>query len=1083
MHITPNNKLASLGTVGLLFLAGIAGMVFLLPASPVHAASPTVSLSTITSGVETAATSGTVGSSLTITGSGFTSGKPIAITTTVGTTVVSWFTSASQNTCGGAFGSAIGGIGTQNSLYTGSAATACLTTSANGAFKTTVTVPAMPGGAETIVVTDGITPVSTAFTIKAALTMTVTAGDSNFGFPQEGIPNTMAVTGFGASEAVTESSTAFTTTGFSCTTNALGSCTLNTATLTVADQNSGAKTISATGGTSGLTASTTFTVNPWAAFYNSANSQTQFSFLGTAPTSLVIEAHGLPAGTIGANSITIGGVTASNTAITVGTSGIISNVVVSPTSNVPFGQANVVIDGTTFSYAAGNIATSTGVTSGVVATTATGAAPWGGALVSSILGHAAVGTGVVGLDATSYKPGSVTTPSSTSPAPAQNAIAFFGYGFVAGAATINQPAGAGTILVGGLTPTASANGAIFSVTSLSDTPWSTSANPTVAATYSPTVTQGGGPANVLSPSFTITPWIDTTYGAIPATSVDYTTSSETFIAHGFGATDVLTATIGGASMLSGGTCTAVNGACTTQMGKVPDLAGGPQAVQIAGSVSAASQIAAGAVTYYPIANFYAATPSTALSIVAGASGSTTILRTSTGSNGFGVHGLNANTGYSVVWNGMGSTQVLGTFTSTATGGIPVPGVQVTLPSDASGIHVIDIQLTSSLGTSALFGNTHVGDLALTDSADTSGLLTTYTSQYGDLLFNLGTSLIASPTVANVGQHVAITGSGLSAGTQFDLGVSLGGSGNANPVSSTNPATTCGLTGVGAASAPTVIVGSFTATSTGAVPAGTTLTLTDTPTVAGHEEGTLYCAFAQTGATFGTAAAVGTAQFLLAASESLNMTTAPTGHNVIINAHALAANTGYNVLFAPYTSPGTTTITGTVVGAVLSNSVGAGQATFTVPSTIQTASGSQPVSSGSTYSVELQSVGSTGVAISSPGSITVGSVSIASCNTTSCMSVSGTPTFGVQGAYNGITSSFTNTSNEPVTAFVYAVVHNALGQTVDISTATITAPVGGSATAFNIVFGLPPATYSVTIFVTSSAGTAISSTSTVSVTIP
>src|SRR5450759_1270793 len=99
MHITPNNKLASFGTIGLLFLAGIAGMVFLLPASPAHAAGATVTLSTITSGVETAATSGTVGSKLVVTGQGFASNAPIAITSTVGTTTVTWFTSASANTC------------------------------------------------------------------------------------------------------------------------------------------------------------------------------------------------------------------------------------------------------------------------------------------------------------------------------------------------------------------------------------------------------------------------------------------------------------------------------------------------------------------------------------------------------------------------------------------------------------------------------------------------------------------------------------------------------------------------------------------------------------------------------------------------------------------------------------------------------------------------------------------------------------------------------------------------------------------------------------------------------------------------
>jgi hypothetical protein len=62
------------------------------------------------------------------------------------------------------------------------------------------------------------------------------------------------------------------------------------------------------------------------------------------------------------------------------------------------------------------------------------------------------------------------------------------------------------------------------------------------------------------------------------------------------------------------------------------------------------------------------------------------------------------------------------------------------------------------------------------------------------------------------------------------------------------------------------------------------------------------------------------------------------------------------------------------------------------------------------------------------------------------------------------------------------VHNALGQTVDISTATITASAGGSATSFNVLFGLAPGTYTVTVFVTSSSGTAISVSTPVTVTI-
>jgi len=252
-----------------------------------------------------------------------------------------------------------------------------------------------------------------------------------------------------------------------------------------------------------------------------------------------------------------------------------------------------------------------------------------------------------------------------------------------------------------------------------------------------------------------------------------------------------------------------------------------------------------------------------------------------------------------------------------------------------------------------------------------------------------------------------------------------------------------------------------------------------PTVKGLEQGTLYCVFAQTASTFGGSTATGVAEFELQASATVNMTSAPSGHNVILSAHGLAAGTGYNIIFAPYACG--TGICGTVVGAVLSNGQGEGSSTFTVPSNIQTSAGSQPVTSGSGYNVELQAVSSSTVALASPPTVSVGSVPT-SCNSTTCLTVSGTPAQSKQGTFTGVTSTFTNNSNAPVTAFVYAVVHNALGQTVEISTATVTASAGGSTTAFNALFGLPPGTYSVTIFVTSSSGTAISGTTPVSVTI-
>jgi len=997
-HITPNNKLASFGTIGLLFLAGVTGMVFLLPLNSAHAASPTVTLSTITSGVETAATSGTVGSSLTITGSGFASSKPIAISTTVGSTTVSLFTTPS--TCAGAFTTAIGGNTGTDSLLSGG----CLTSSAAGNFKVTVAVPAMPGGAQTIVTTDGTSSVSTAFAITPAVTFKVAAPNVNFGFPEQTLSGvTIAATGFGSAESVTLTSTAFTTAslpaacntgatvGGSATTGA-GSCQfLVGGSITIAETTSGAKTITATGATSALSASTTYTVKPWAAFYNSAAGGTAFSFVGTAPTSVLVEAHGLAAGTIASNSITINGVATSHASVVVGSTGAFGGVggqlVVAPSATVPFGPSTVVIGGVSFNYATGNIASGVGT--------------WGGVLITSIQGTTA-GTGVVITDASSYKPGAQTTPSYTNPGPAQNQIGFFGYGFIpsAGTLAIAQPT-QGTYLfttstlgVAGVTyKTASAGthvdgaGALFAIAYLSDSPWSVTATPSTATTYSTIVTQPvagvNGPSNVLSPSYGITPWIDTSKSAIGATTVDYTTTTETFKAHGFGATDTLTTTIGTVAMVSGGTCTGgnapVQGGCTTLAGQVPDLAAGAQNVVVTGSVTAQSVTATGAVTYDPIVNFagYPAVGGAgpaALNVVQGGTGSTTILRTGTT---FGAHGLTANTAYSVVWNGAGGT-VVGTFTSTASGGIPVPGVQITVPADISGIHIVDIQPTASIGTSAIFGNTNVvGDMSLSDAIDVGGLGATYASNYGDLLFNSLTSLVATPTVANIGNVITVSGNGLGSSTLYDLGVSQAGGGTAI-LSSTNPPNSCSFGSAFPPSFPNQILGQFTSTSGGGVPAGAGLTLTDTPTYPGNEQGTLFCAFAYTAANFGTATATGIAQFELQASGSLNMTTAPAGHNVVMTAHALAANTAYNIVFNYAVNSAGTTYTGTVVGAVLTSASGAGTSTFTVPGV---ATGSNTVEL-----VRVGATGLTGVALANAPTFTVGQSVTQGCQTTSCLTI-------------------------------------------------------------------------------------------------
>ncbi len=1074
-------------------------MVFLLPFQSAHAATATVTLSTIsplssTLGGPTeltGVTAGTVGSSLTLTGTGFATNAPIAVSTTVGTSTASWYPSASQNNCGGTFANAIGGVTGVDSLINTASPTGCVTTTAVGSFKSVFTVPALPGGPETIVVTDGTNTVSVPFTITPSVSFSKTSGTSNFGFPEQAIGGTISVTGFGSGESVTIATSMFVVTSFTCTTGTTlggsattgaGSCQAAVGT-SIADVSGGSKTVTATGATSGLTATTTFTVNPWVTFYNSGADKTTYSFLGTAPTSVLVEGHGFAAGTISSNSITIGSVGTSHNAIVVSSTGTFYGVVLSPTANVPFGNQPVTIQGSTFSYANGNIALGS-VTTGVAISTAgaTKDFPWGGAFISSIAGTS-TSTGIANIDSSSgnYKPGTGFSASSSNPKPVQNQIGFFGYGFVpatacggaaGGAISIATPTGVtwstSPVVFQGSSPTSGSpdcNGAFLAEAGLGDTAWSTSGAPTTAASYPPTVTQAGtAPANILSPSFGITPWV-----VNGASTVDYSTSTFTVSGHGFGATDSLTLTVGGASMVSGGTCATTNGFCATAAGQVPDLGAWPQNIVVTGSVTSAAVTNTAGTTFDPRINGGGTAATQALSSVAGTAGSTSILRTGTT---FGVHGLYPNTAYDIIWNA-GTTSpgvtgtVLGTFTSTATGGIPVPGVQFTIPADTSGTHIIDLQRTSAIGTSMMFSDNLQGDYLDTDPGLTS---TTLQTNFGDMLFNEGTSLVAVPTVANVGGSVSVSGTGLAGSTVYDLGVVMAGG---------SPPSTCTIASAGQ---PSTVAGAFTSTSGGAVPSGTSVAINDMPTATGLEQGTLYCIFAQTGANFGSGPATGVAQFELQASANLNMSSAPIGHNVVLNAHGLNSNKGYNVLFAPYSCGVSGSTCGTVVGAILSNAQGAGSGTFTVPSTYQTNSGAQPVSSGAGYTVELQPVGSGNIGLASPPTLTVGSTTTG-CQTTSCMTTSsGAISTGSVAGYKTVNSVWTNNSNAPQTVIVFAVVHNGAGQTVDVSTATITVSAGSSATATNVLFGLPSGTYSVTLFTTSTSGTAVSTTSTTTVTI-
>jgi hypothetical protein len=79
-------------------------------------------------------------------------------------------------------------------------------------------------------------------------------------------------------------------------------------------------------------------------------------------------------------------------------------------------------------------------------------------------------------------------------------------------------------------------------------------------------------------------------------------------------------------------------------------------------------------------------------------------------------------------------------------------------------------------------------------------------------------------------------------------------------------------------------------------------------------------------------------------------------------------------------------------------------------------------------------------------------------------------------------TYANSDNISLLGIVFLVVHNSLGQTLEISTGSVVLAAGANGTAFPVVFGLAPGIYEGTYFVIQPAGTAISSASTLNFTV-
>jgi len=78
--------------------------------------------------------------------------------------------------------------------------------------------------------------------------------------------------------------------------------------------------------------------------------------------------------------------------------------------------------------------------------------------------------------------------------------------------------------------------------------------------------------------------------------------------------------------------------------------------------------------------------------------------------------------------------------------------------------------------------------------------------------------------------------------------------------------------------------------------------------------------------------------------------------------------------------------------------------------------------------------------------------------------------------------YTSGLNTTSIGIVFMVVHNYLGQTVEISTSVLQPAAGANGTAYAIAFGLASGMYSGTFFVVGTSGVAMSTTTTASFTI-
>jgi hypothetical protein len=723
------------------------------------------------------------------------------------------------------------------------------------------------------------------------------------------------------------------------------------------------------------------------------------SIATAAGHSFCISGTGFPATTNIAtgSSITISKATTIESPITTDANGGFGNVfgdapaAVETSSDVPVGLLTVVLDGQDFNLAHGNI----------VSSTAFGA----GALVGSNVASGAALTQLFDLFSNSTSTGNVG-----------DYLAVIGINLVAGAAC------AGPFTYGGqpfiAAQTCDGNGAFVAIGTI----------PAVA--YSKTgqsIVDGSG--HTVANSFKVVPSVN--FEDQPAYTQYYSFGSTPEIfGSGFGPGELLTVTIWGTGATSGiawqtiaSGVVGLDGSLEIDLNAIgvaptPDLAMGAYNINVSGSTKGNWAYSMNQMYIDPIQ------AGGVLSISSGNAGQTVAILTG-GANG--LHGLAANTAYNIMWD---TTDNVGTFTSTPNGQVPI-GTSFVVPAGTSGFHIVDIQ---AAGVSAIWGNQ-----------------VTLTSQYlypNGLLFDLLTSLIATPSVASGGVTLTLSGSGLPANTLLYV------------------------------EAPSLVAyASFTSTSTGAVPAGVTFTIPQQ-----YNDGTETGSVVTWQIVNAANKEVGEVSYVYAAEMTLSSISGPAGTTVTASGTGLGYDVGaasacqYDVVFNYAANTFLQDeYTGTVVGVILSNDLGTGVTPITIPAS----------AAAGTYSIGLVSANGAGCAndgiakhigLSAGYSVLniVPTFTVGGAPTGSHFAISGTPSTVSLGGVPFESVTYTNGGTAQITGIVIISIQNALGQTVYITTSTITPAAGQSETAFLDLGPLASGTgYSANIFVISTSGGSLS----------